>query len=482
MSGPSIINGREVRTTTTFDVQDPSTGNILWQSSTATVKEANEACDAAQAAFPTWSSLKAAQRRDILLQAAEIFEKRTDEFSTYMRSETGSLEDWADNGTVPSAWEMIRDVAGRIVTVTSVVPALRDENANAIIYKEPYGVVVGFAPWNAPYHLGVRAIIYALATGNTVVLKGSELSPRCMWSIVSVFQEAGLPAGGALNFLTCARSDAASTTKALIEHPAVKKVNFTGSTSVGKIIATLCGQNVKTCVLELGGKAGAIVLEDADIENAALQCATGAFLHSGQICMTTERIIIHESIAAAFSEAFAATVNQVFPPSKPAPVLVTSAAIAKNHRLISHAVKKGANILLGDLNAKEESATRMRPIVVTGVNNDMDLFHEESFGPSVSLITVGSEEEAIKVANDTKYGLSASVFTRSLERGLRVARSIQSGAVHINKMTVHDDPSLPHGGVKESGYGRFNGNIGLEEWVQTKSVTWTSSPKAAGDP
>ena len=145
---PLIINGREVRTTTTFDVQDPSTGNILWQSSTATVKEANEACDAAQAAFPAWSSLKAAQRRDILLKAAEIFEKRTDEFSTYMRSETGSLEDWADNGTVPSAWEMIRDVAGRIVTVTSVVPALRDENAHAIIYKEPYGVVVGFAPWS----------------------------------------------------------------------------------------------------------------------------------------------------------------------------------------------------------------------------------------------------------------------------------------------------------------------------------------------
>jgi len=144
---PLIINGREVQTATTFDVQDPSTGNILWQSSTATVKEATEACNAAQAAFPAWASKKAAERRDVLIKAAEIFEKRTAEFSTYMRSETGSLEDWADNGTVPSAWEMIRDVAGRIVTVTSIVPALRDENANAIIYKEPYGVVLAFAPW-----------------------------------------------------------------------------------------------------------------------------------------------------------------------------------------------------------------------------------------------------------------------------------------------------------------------------------------------
>ncbi|TVY45484.1 Vanillin dehydrogenase [Lachnellula occidentalis] len=470
---PLIINGHEVQTSTTFDVHDPSTGNILWQSSTATVQEAIEACDAAQAAFPTWSSRKAGERRDILIKAAEIFEKRTAEFSTYMRSETGALEDWADNGTVPAAWEMIRDVAGRIVTVTSTVPALRDENAHAVIYKEPYGVVLAFAPWNAPYALGIRAIIFALATGNTVVLKGSELSPRCMWSIVSVFHEAGLP-NGALNFLTCARSDAAATTKALIEHRAVRKVNFTGSTSVGKIIATLCGQNVKPCVLELGGKAGAIVLEDADIENAALECAIGAFLHSGQICMTTEKIIVHESIAPAFSKAFAAVVNRIFPSSKPAPVLIDSAAIAKNHRLICNAVQKGATILSGDIDAKEESATRMRPIVVTGVNSNMDIFYEESFGPSVSLITVGSEEEAIKVANDTRYGLSAAVFTRSLERGLHVAKSIESGAVHINQMTVHDDPSLPHGGVKESGYGRFNGNTGLEEWVQTKSVTWTS--------
>ncbi|KAF4628492.1 hypothetical protein G7Y89_g9664 [Cudoniella acicularis] len=452
---PLIINGREIETSDTFDVVDPSTGSLLWKSSTATTKEAIEATEAAQAAFPAWANTKTTTRRDILLKAYEIFEKRSAEFSTYMRNETGSPDVWADYGTIPSAWELIKDAAGRIVPFISTVPLLRDKGAGVIIYKEPYGVVLGIAPWNAPYHLGIRAIIYALATGNTVILKGSELSPRCFWSIVSVFQEAGLP-DGCLNFLTCRPEDAAATTKTLIEHPAIKKVNFTGSTAAGKIIATLCGQNVKPCLLELGGKAGAIILEDADLQKAALECTIGSFLHSGQICMATERIIVHKSVA----------------PVAPSPVMVNSAGPAATRKLVADALSKGAKLLVGDIDAKEESETRMRPIVVEGVTPTMDMYYQESFGPSVSLIVVESEEEAITVANDTEYGLSAAVFTKDLDRGLRVAKQIESGAVHINKMTVFDDPNVPHGGVKSSGYGRFNGSNGLEEFLKTKSVTW----------
>ncbi|KAG9235073.1 Aldehyde/histidinol dehydrogenase [Amylocarpus encephaloides] len=469
---PLIINGQEIQTSTTFDVVNPATLEVLWKSSTASVKDAAAAADAAQAAFPAWASTKPAARRNILIKAAEIFESRSAQYSEYMNTETGSTPDWADNATIPSAWDMIRDTAGRIITFTSTVPVMRDESTHGIIYKEPYGVVLGIAPWNCPYHLGIRAIIFALATGNTVILKGSELSPRCFWSIVSVFQEAGLP-DGVLNFLTCRPEDAAATTKALIEHPAVRKVNFTGSTHIGRIVASLCGQNIKPCLLELGGKAGAIVFEDADIQNAAFQCAIGAFLHSGQICMATEKLIVHKSIAPAFGNALAAIVGQIFAQSHPAPVCVTKAGPEKNHRLVSDALSKGASLLVGNT-TKEESATRMRPIVVEGVTSNMDIYSEESFGPTVSLITFETEAEAIKLINDTEYGLSAAVFTKNLDVGLRVARSIESGAVHINKMTVFDDPSVPHGGVKSSGYGRFNGDFGLAEFLKTKSVTWTS--------
>ena len=265
----------------------------------------------------------------------------------------------------------------------------------------------------------------------------------------------------------------------LIEHPAVKKVNFTGSTAVGRIIASTAGKALKPVLMELGGKASAIVLDDADVDKAAHACALGAFLHSGQICMSTERIVAHSAVLDRFTTAFRAAVAQAFGADKPAPVLITSAGVEKNKRLVASAVAAGAKILHGDLQADERhpetdevSKTRMRPIVVGGVNKDMELYHTESFGPSVSVISVESEEEAVAIANDTEYGLSSAVFTENLARGLRVARQIESGAVHINAMTVHDESNLPHGGAKMSGWGRFNGSWGIEEFLRLKTVTY----------
>ena len=279
---------------------------------------------------------------------------------------------------------------------------------------------------NAPLILGFRAVSYALAAGNTCILKGSELSPRCFWCIGSIFTEAGLP-DGVLNVIFHRPQDAPEVTSALIEHPFVKKINFTGSTATGSIIATQAGKFLKPVLMELGGKAPAIVLKDANIEKAAADCAQGAFGHSGQICMSTERILVHSSIAEKFREALKIAMEKTYGNQSPAPILVNAPPVQKNKKLVEQALSKGAKILTGDINAKEHSDTRMRPIIVDSVTKDMDIYQIESFGPTVSLIVVESEEEAIEIANDTEYGLSSAVFTQDLAAGLRVAKQIETG-------------------------------------------------------
>ena len=264
-------------------------------------------------------------------------------------------------------------------------------------------------------------------------MKGSELSPRCFWAIGSVLAEAGLPAG-VLNVLYHRPEDASPITTALIEHSAIKHVNFTGSTPVGRIIASLAGKNLKPVIMELGGKASALVLDDADLKKAALQCALGSFLHSGQVCMSTERILVHKDIKSEFIKEFKGAVDAVFGGDKPPMVVVQAAGVAKNKRLVAEAVKAGANIILGDHEkdeqhpeTKEISQTRMRPIIVDAVTKDMELYRTESFGPSVSVMEVASDEEAIEIANDTEYGLTGAIFTENLGRGIRLAKQIESG-------------------------------------------------------
>jgi acyl-CoA reductase-like NAD-dependent aldehyde dehydrogenase len=271
-----------------------------------------------------------------------------------------------------------------------------------------------------------------------------------------------------LNVIAHKSSDAAAVTKALIEHPSVKKINFTGSTTVGRIIAELAGRNLKPVLLELGGKAPAIVWKDADLKLAAAECAKGAFLHSGQICMSTERIIVHKAVAQQFEDKFKAAAKQIFPN---AGVLINGAGVEKNKRLLRDAVSKGAALLNGSIDTQEATETRMAPIIVKGITPSMDIYQTESFGPTVSLFEVETEEEALRLANDTEYGLSSAVFTEDLRTGLRFAKAIEVGACHINSMTVHDETALPHGGMKNSGYGRF-GAVGLDEWVRTKTVTF----------
>ncbi|KAH7124933.1 aldehyde dehydrogenase domain-containing protein [Dactylonectria estremocensis] len=400
--------------------------------------------------------------------AVEVLDRRTDELREYLMTETGS--DYASSSwNVHLGRECLLDTASRITGVEGRIPTLQDPTAGALIVKEPYGVVLAIAPWNGAYILGFRSVTWAIAAGNAVILKGSELSPRALWAVASVMQEAGLP-DGVLNYITCSRENGVSVTKTLIESPEVKKINFTGSSAVGRIIAQLAGANLKPALMELGGKAPAIVCEDADLDVAAKQCVIGAFMNSGQICMSTERILAHKSIRAALEEKLKQTVDAMFPAGGDALVLATDAAVDKNKTLVRDAVSKGARLVCGDVDAAETTSSRLRPIIVTEVKPGMGMYATESFGPTVSVIEFDTEEEALRIANDTEYGLSSSVFSKDLRRALRLARRIETGAVHINRTSVQDEAVLPHGGAKSSGFGRFNAS--LEEWVRTKNITY----------
>ncbi|EWG36432.1 hypothetical protein FVEG_00468 [Fusarium verticillioides 7600] len=467
---PFLINGSDHTSERAIDIVSPASGEVVHRYHSADVKDANAAVEAAAEAFKSWRKTRPSERRDLFLKAAEIMEKRRDELRGYSMSETGSDATWADFD-ISTGISHLKEVAGRIGTLEGAIPTVSDPNTTALVLREPYGVVVAIAPWNAPYILGTRSVVFPMAAGNTVVFKASEVSPRTLWAIADVFREAGLP-DGVLNVIFHERANAAAVTAALIEHPEVKKINFTGSTPVGRIIGKLAGESLKPVILELGGKAPAIVWEDADLDLAALQCTLGAFMNSGQVCMSTERILVHKNVKDEFEKKLSATIEQVFSSKADAPILVASAPVEKNKALIRDAISKGASLVHGNPDVEESSKTRMRPIVVRDVTTEMDIYKSESFGPTVSLMAIETEEEAIKIANDTEYGLSSAVFTSDLQRGLRIAREIETGAVHINNMSIHDESGLPHGGAKSSGYGRFGASAGLDEWTRTKNITF----------
>ncbi|KAI0855872.1 Aldehyde/histidinol dehydrogenase [Xylaria cubensis] len=464
---PFVINGEERFAKDTYKVKSPVTGEAIHLCGVATESEANAAVEAAAAAATAWRDSTTSTRRDVLLKAAEIIERRRPELAQYLVDEIGQSEVWA-GFNLNVAIDLIKDAAGRVGTLGGFVPRPSDPNTGAMVWREPYGVVLAIAPWNAPYILGTRSVLYPIAAGCTVVLKGTELAPRVMHAITSVFHEAGLPKG-VLNFISTSPANAPVVTEALIANPHVKKINFTGSTAVGRIIGKMAGQYLKPVVLELGGKAPAIVWEDANLDLAAECCSRGAFLNSGQICMSTERIIVHRKVSEAFQGKLRDAVTKMWPEAL---VHINPQGVEKNKKLVQDATNKGASILTGDINVQESSNTRLRPIVIAHVTPEMDIYKQESFGTTVSLLEVDSEEEALRIANDTEYGLSSAVFTEDLRIGLRFAKNIETGAVHINDMSVHDEAALPHGGAKASGYGRFNASAGLDEYLRTKTVTW----------
>ena len=470
-----IIGGESRAAAATFDRANPVTGDIATRAAAAGVDDAIAAIEAAKAAFPAWSALGPNARRTALMKAADALDRRAADFIDAMMEEIGATEGWARfNIGLSSA--MVREAAGLTTQIGGEVIPSDKPGCIAMALREPAGVVLSMAPWNAPIILATRAVAVPLACGNTVVLKASEQCPRTHGLIIEAFVEAGL-GGGIVNLITNAPQNAAEVVGAMIDHPAVRRVNFTGSTAVGKIIARRCAENLKPVLLELGGKAPLIVLEDADLDEAVKAAAFGAFMNQGQICMSTERIIVVDAIADAFAEKFQAKVATmaVGDPREgktPLGAVVDSKTVAHVRSLIDDALALGAK----QLNGGEAKGVLMPAHVIDRVTPRMKLFRDESFGPVVGIARARDEAHAIELANDTEYGLSASVFTRDTARGLKVARQIQSGICHVNGPTVHDEAQMPFGGTKASGYGRFGGRAGIDSFTELRWITMETEP------
>jgi acyl-CoA reductase-like NAD-dependent aldehyde dehydrogenase/ABC-type branched-subunit amino acid transport system ATPase component len=458
----------------TYERIDPFTGEVATRAAAASVADAIAAADAAAAAFPDWSALGPNARRMMLLKAADLMDQRSDQFSALMTAECGAIGPWGHFNTHFAA-SLLREAASMTTQISGEVIPSDKPNSLAMAVRQPVGVVLGIAPWNAPVILGVRAIAMPLACGNTVILKASEICPATHRLIGQTLRDAGIPAG-VVNILTNAPEDAAKIVDTLIAHPAVRRINFTGSTRVGRIIAETAARYLKPVLLELGGKAPMVILDDADIDEAVKAAAFGAFANMGQICMSTERIIVDESIANTFVEKFAAKARTL-PHGNPREhvilgALVNKEAVARNKELLEDAVAKGARVAAGgEINGSVISAT-----VIDRVTPAMRIYSEESFGPVKSVVRVKGVEEAIRVANDTEYGLSASVFGKDIARALSVAKRIQSGICHINAPTVHDEGQMPFGGTKASGYGRFGGKAAIDEFTELRWITIQTGP------
>ena len=474
-----IIGGESRSADQLFERMNPVTGTVATRAPAASVKDAVAAVEAAQAAFPAWSQTGPNARRALLMKAADALDARVDDFINAMMEEIGATEGWARFNLMLSS-SMVREAAALTTQIGGEVIPSDKPGCIAMAIREPAGVVLSMAPWNAPIILATRAIAVPLACGNSVVLKASEQCPRTHGLIVQAFVEAGLT-GGIVNLVTNAPQDAADVVGAMIDHPAVRRVNFTGSTPVGRIIAKRCAEHLKPVVLELGGKAPLIVLEDADLDEAVKAAAFGAFMNQGQICMSTERIIVVDAIADAFADKFQAKVGTmaVGDPREgktPLGAVVDSRTVSHVRSLIDDALAAGATQLNGGEVLSEGGGVLMPAHVIDRVTPQMKLFRDESFGPVVGIVRAHDEAHAIELANDTEYGLSASVFTRDTARGLRVARQIQSGICHVNGPTVHDEAQMPFGGVKASGYGKFGGRAGIDSFTELRWITMETQP------
>jgi acyl-CoA reductase-like NAD-dependent aldehyde dehydrogenase len=466
-----IINNksRPAKSGKTFDRIDPVNGEIATRAAAGNVVDAIAACDAAAAAFPSWSSTTPTARRALLLKAADVMASKAGAFAAFMTDETGATGPWGEFNAMLAS-NILREAASMTTQIAGEVIPSDKPGTLSMAIRQPAGVCVGIAPWNAPVILGARAIAMPLACGNTVVLKSSELCPATHHLIVDVMREAGFP-DGVVNVISNAPADAPAVVEALVAHPAVKRINFTGSTRVGKIIAKLAAEHLKPVVLELGGKAPLIVLDDADLDGAVNAAAFGAFMNQGQICMSTERIIVQESIADEFVARLSAKAAAL-PAGNPRDhvvlgSMVTVEAAEKISQLVNDAVSKGAKVTAGG----RRNGAIVEATLLDQVNADMRIYSEESFGPAKSIIRVKDDEEAIRVANDTEYGLSSAVFSSDIQRAMAVARRIEAGICHINGPTVQDEAQMPFGGVKSSGYGRFGGRAAINEFTDLRWIT-----------
>ncbi|MGX1101157.1 aldehyde dehydrogenase [Amorphus sp. MBR-141] len=455
----------------TYEHRNAVSGDVVTRAASAGADDATLAADSAHAAFAAWSRTGPTERRRILLAAADCLEAKTAEFISVMASEIGASQLWAGFNVMLAA-NLFREAASLATQIQGETIPTDKPGTLSMTVRQPVGAVLSIVPWNGPVVLAARAIAYPIVCGNTVVFRASESSPRTHMLVAEALYEAGLPAG-VLNVVTNAPAQAEEVVDTLIAHPAIRRVNFTGSTRVGRIIAEKAGRHLKRCLLELGGKSPMVVLEDADLDGAVRAATFGAFLYQGQICMTTGRIVVDERIADDFVARLAARAAELSvgdPTIRGDCVigpLIGSGAGERIHALIEDAVAKGATVVTGG----GSSGAQMSATIVDHVTAAMRIYDEETFGPCTVVVRAKDTEDAIRIANDTEYGLSAAVFGRDVTRALDAAMRIDAGCCHVNGSTVQNEAQAPYGGMKASGYGRFDGRAVIDEFTELKWVT-----------
>jgi aldehyde dehydrogenase (NAD+) len=460
-----------------YDDLNPYTGEVFARVPSGKRADARRAIDAAVAAFPAWSHTLPVERQLLFLKAADILEKKRDEIVAILAEETGCTFGFAmfqsmfTPGLLREAAAQVHQVSGEIIP--SDLPG-----AFHMAIRQPVGVVAGVAPWNAPLILSLRSICLPIAYGNTAILKPSTESAVAGGSVIAeVFHEAGFPKG-VLNLVTNGPGRSGEIGDEFIENPKVRRISLTGSSAVGRQLAEKAGRYLKRISLELGGQNPLIILRDADVDYAVNAAAFGGFLHQGQICMSTRRIIVEKPVVQEFIKKFVQKVStfKVGNPKEPNTIigpLINKQQFDQVKKSVDAAVRDGAKILCG---GKSEGLCYY-PTVLTNVKPGTPFSCEETFGPVISVIEVKDEEEAVAIANDTMYGLSAAVFTRDFSKGLAIAERIESGIVHINDQTVHDEPQVPFGGMKDSGWGRFGGKAALEEFTELRWISMQRTPR-----
>jgi acyl-CoA reductase-like NAD-dependent aldehyde dehydrogenase len=461
-----------------FDDRDPYTGETVARVAAGTREDAHRAVEAALDAFPQWLQTPPEARQLIFLRAADILDRRRDEVVALLQRETGSAFGFSMfqhhfvTGLFRQAAAIPYQPVGQVIPTDT-------PGRMAMGIRQPVGVVGAIVPWNAALILSARSISAPLALGNTVVLKPSEWSPvsgGLLWG--EIFAEAGLPAG-VLNVVAHAPGEAGPIGDELVEHPAVRRINFTGSTATGRKLAEAAGRQLKRVVLELGGYNPLIVLADADMEYAVNATTFGAFLHQGQICMSARKIIVEKPIADEFVSKLAEktkTLKAGDPKEHDTIIgpLINEQALETVRTRVEDAVAKGAKVLAGG----EAVGPVFQATLLADVPADSDFAREETFGPVAAVEVVDSAEDAVASANATGYGLSAGIITSDADRGFELAQQIESGIVHVNDQPVADEPQMPFGGVKDSGFGRFGGQAVIDEFTETRWVT----VKSAGHP
>jgi acyl-CoA reductase-like NAD-dependent aldehyde dehydrogenase len=458
----------------TFERRNPANGEVATRAAAAQLADVDRAVQAASAAFPAWSALNPGARRALLLKAADAMEGLRADFVERGVQEAGGSPMWYQFNVTLAA-NMLREAASMTTQISGEVIPSDVPGSLAMGVRQAAGVVVGIAPWNAPVILGTRAIAMPLACGNTVILKASELCPGLHRLIGTVFEQAGFPAG-VVNVITNAPADAPQVVERLIAATPVRRVNFTGSTNVGRIIAQHCARHLKPVLLELGGKNPLLILDDADLDEAVEAAAFSAFFNQGQICMSADRILVDNKIAPAFLDKLASKTATLKAAHADAPLtgMIDAAAAQRVAAMLDDARQRGASITQA---SSTVAGNLLQPAIVDGVTPEMRVYQEESFGPIVSILRFDTDEEAIRLANDSEYGLSSAVFSRDIGRAMAVARRIESGICHINGPTVHDEAQMPFGGVKGSGYGRFGGKAAIAEFTELRWITIQTTPR-----